>query len=402
MAASRGEHARVTNGTLIHNRYEVLGEIGCGNFSKVYACRDNKADRSNDVCALKLLKKEYCHDAKFENEILRALTSQISSGTEKVLTLNDHFYWNRFPCFVFPIMGGSLRTRRLGVERGLVSMDELRKLSIDMLTGLSFLHFKVNMIHTDLKPDNILLDTVLTSKDGLGDGWTIADFGSASFYRPEKLDVDLISTRPYRAPEVVMGSQWFYPTDMWSLGCILFEVYTGYKLFEATDDGSHLIQMEMRLGPLPPSLSQRARNSRKYFDARGSLLRRASDGTRIPRVSEVLASEPALCDLIMAMLRYEPERRIRADDALNHPFIIGAKKSPSPGRIVSVPVRSHLSPLSNNAAKKVSAEYAGFADVTPSLSSVPKGIDMSMGRVDPSRLPAAGKITRQVRPTRLW
>eukprot|EP00658_Telonema_sp_P-2_P026900 TRINITY_DN2089_c0_g1_i6.p1 TRINITY_DN2089_c0_g1~~TRINITY_DN2089_c0_g1_i6.p1 ORF type:complete len:104 (+),score=15.70 TRINITY_DN2089_c0_g1_i6:275-586(+) len=103
----------------------------------------------------------------------------------------------------------------------------------------------------------------------------------------------------------------------------------------------------------------------------------------------------------MAMLRYEPERRIRADDALNHPFIIGAKKSPSPAR-VSVPVRSHLSPLSNNAAKKVLVEYADYAEVTPSMPSVPKGMDMSMGRVDPSRLPAAGKITRQVRPTRLW
>jgi serine/threonine protein kinase len=401
MAASRGEHARVTNGTLIHSRYEVLGEIGCGNFSKVYACRDTKAEgERDDVVALKLLKKEYCHDAKFENEILRALKAHTSDGSEKVLTLNEHFYWNRFPCFVFPIMGGNLRTRRLGVGRGYVSMEELRRLSVDMLSGLSFLHFRVGMVHTDLKPDNILLDSVLVSKEGLGDGWTIADFGSASFYKPEKLDTDLISTRPYRAPEVVMGGQWYYPTDMWSLGCILFEVYTGCKLFDAVDDGGHLAQMEMRLGPLPPSLSQRARNSRKYFDARGSLLRRAPDSTRLPRISEELSSEPALCDLIMAMLRYEPERRIRADDALHHPFIVGSKKSPSPARR-SVPVRSHLTPLNNNAAKKFVIECADYdASPTPSLASIQKSVDI--GRVDPSRLPAAGKVTRQLRPTRLW
>lgn len=390
MAASRGEHARVTNGTLIQH-YEVLGEIGCGNFSKVYACRDTTAaDKSCDIVALKLLKKEYSHDAKFENEILRALGS-----SNKVLNLQDHFYWNRHPCFVFPLKGGSLRTRALGVMRGHVTPLELRALAADMLTALSYLHFDVKLIHTDLKPENILLDSPQPTGKGLGEGYVVADFGSASFYRPEKLDADLISTRPYRAPEVILGCPWYFPVDMWSLGCILFEVYSGHKLFDANDDATHLSQMEMRLGPLPPTLTKGARNSRLFFDDKGALKRRLNDKV-LPRVSEVLDAHPQLCDLIMSMLRYDPERRIQADSAAHHPFVsavdFAVKKGLSPGRIAAS--RSLLTPLSSNVVLE-------SANTPPPSTSVPKTVERAP-KTDPSRLPAAGRVTREIRSTRLW
>eukprot|EP01060_Flectonema_neradi_P012515 TRINITY_DN19315_c0_g1_i1.p1 TRINITY_DN19315_c0_g1~~TRINITY_DN19315_c0_g1_i1.p1 ORF type:complete len:286 (+),score=36.14 TRINITY_DN19315_c0_g1_i1:363-1220(+) len=176
------------------------------------------------------------------------------------------------------------------------------------------------MIHTDLKPENILLDddTTAQSKASLGGGWTIVDLGSASFYT-DKQDADLISTRPYRAPEVVLGCGWSYAADMWSLGCIIYELFTGRTLFEVSTDSQHLIQMERRLGPIPRWLQDTANPKARmqYFDNDGTL--RGSAGFH-PLADDL--RDPQLVDLVRKLLHYDPVVRIRADEVCHHPFIL--------------------------------------------------------------------------------
>ena len=222
MSRSIGEHVRCPEGTLINGRFKVVREIGCGNFAKVYKCTDVQHPNSTPV-AVKILKKEYAADAAFEADILKALNAKDSRG-HKVVRMLDQFTWSRCPCFVFALRGASLRSRKFGVSRGHVSLDDVRKFSKEMMVTLAFLHHDVRMVHTDLKPENILIDDehLPSTSSGIGTGWTIADFGSASFYNPAKPDQDLISTRPYRAPEVVLGMPWSPKADVFSMGCIFF------------------------------------------------------------------------------------------------------------------------------------------------------------------------------------
>lgn len=94
----------------------------------------------------------------------------------------------------------------------------------------------------------------------------LIDFGSATFEAHHHSAV--ISTRHYRAPEVILGLGWTYPCDLWSIGCILVELYTGQALFQTHENLEHLAMMNTVLGPIPESMIHRAdQYSQKYFTA---------------------------------------------------------------------------------------------------------------------------------------
>jgi serine/threonine protein kinase len=360
MSRSVGEHIRCPEGTVINGRFKVLKEIGCGNFAKVYKCTDVQHPNATPV-AVKILKKEYAADAAFEADILKALGAKDSRG-HKVVRMLDQFVWSRCPCFVFTLRGAALRARKLGVARGHVSMDELRRFTRQMLETLAFLHQDVRMVHTDLKPENILIDDeVLPNPSaGIGSGWTIADFGSASFFNPAKPDSDLISTRPYRAPEVVLSLPWSTKADIFSMGCIIFEVYYGARLFEVNEDGDHLTMFERRVSKVPLALSRQSKHFRRFFDPNGALIS-ATSGYATARSSSVpstqvgsrhlseVVPEAELRDLLMMMLDLDPSRRASAQDCLRHSFVTGAAFS---GAISPLRAQMERMSLSEQAADK--------------------------------------------------
>ena len=121
------------------------------------------------------------------------------------------------------------------------------------------------MIHTDLKPENILLchneyqtftynrkiPSASTSNSNrqasqrkvlLDTEIRLIDFGSATFQ--DEYHSSVVSTRHYRAPEIILGLGWSYPCDIWSIGCILVEFFTGDALFQTHDNLEHLAMME--------------------------------------------------------------------------------------------------------------------------------------------------------------
>lgn len=122
----------------------------------------------------------------------------------------------------------------------------------------------LNLIHTDLKPENILLcnqeyqtftysrtipsSSTLTNRRAvhrkvlLDTEIRLIDFGSATFQ--DEYHSSVVSTRHYRAPEIILGLGWSFPCDIWSIGCILVEFYTGDALFQTHDNLEHLAMME--------------------------------------------------------------------------------------------------------------------------------------------------------------
>jgi dual-specificity kinase len=125
------------------------------------------------------------------------------------------------------------------------------------------------LIHTDLKPENILLvnngyqtyqynrvipsSSTTTQRQGrtrrvlLDTDIRLIDFGSATF--DEEYHSSVVSTRHYRAPEIILGLGWSFPCDIWSIGCILVEFYTGDALFQTHDNLEHLAMMQAVCGP---------------------------------------------------------------------------------------------------------------------------------------------------------
>jgi len=305
-------------GDMIGKRYRVQEEVGAGNFAKVVRAEDTGQDKPKGerVVALKMLKPDYAKDAEFELEVLQCVTKRDPRQQKGVCWMLDQFEFQGMPCFVFRLHGPTLKSRRLGSPHATPQL--LSKLARRLASALRFLHFECSMVHTDLKPENILV-TDPGDRSPIGEDWTVCDLGSASFYGPSP-DQDLISTRPYRSPEILVTAPWAYGADMWSFGCIMYEVAKGRKLFDATDDGSHLHQMQGRLGPPPRWLGQTLRKPECLFDKAGGLHHAPRPGELRPIQSE-LQSMPELADLIIQSCLYDPAGRLRADEALHHPFL---------------------------------------------------------------------------------
>jgi serine/threonine protein kinase len=331
--ATSGAHASAPPGTLIANRYEVVKQAGTGNFARVFECVDR---RTGLPVAVKLLKRGYERDADFECDILKAINKHDVTEAQNCVKLIEKTTWNGIATIVFNLKGAPLRNSSFPFESRAVA-----RLAADIGNALDFLHFSVRAVHTDLKPENILAELPDSKYEAK---WSICDLGSASFYT-SRLDTDLITTRPYRAPEVVLNKGWSYPADTWSLGCILYEVRTGRKLFDCHTDADHLAMMEQRLGAIPGHYS------------------RSRPTTRFKLLKDELAHEdPEYLDLLFSLLHYDPARRIKCRDVATHPYVTKRliKREAAPIRREAAPISRSSSTVS--VASAVSSRSSSAAD----------------------------------------
>lgn len=132
------------------------------------------------------------------------------------------------------------------------------------------------LIHTDLKPENLLLAKPLIEEYAAGrNNASSSRTSSNSYYLPQNTEIRMIDmgnstfecsyhsriigTRHYRAPEVLLELGWSFPSDIWAIGCILMEFYTGEVLFHPHDDLEHLGMIEYVLGPISERMVLRSK-----------------------------------------------------------------------------------------------------------------------------------------------
>ena len=226
-------------------------------------------------------------------------------------------------------------------------MLQVRQIAYELCQAIRFMHDN-RLTHTDLKPENILFydsghDLVYDPKRKQdlrllrNPEIRLIDFGSATFDHEHHSTI--VSTRHYRAPEVILELGWSAPCDVWSVGCIVFELATGITLFQTHDNREHLAMMERILGPLPVRMAMKSRT--KYFsskswrlawDEKSSAGRYVRENCKpleryIPKRANggELDDWRDMLDLVAKMLIYEPQRRLSMAEALRHAFFAPMK-----------------------------------------------------------------------------
>jgi serine/threonine protein kinase len=220
-------------------RYEILAEAGHGSMGNVYKARDRE---TGETVALKLLKPEIASDQammdRFKNELLFA---------RKITHKNvcRVYEFNRAAGVAYTSMefveGESLRSvlNRFGGLPLRKSID----LSLQICSGLKEAHAQ-GIVHRDLKPENVMVDSQGNVK--------IMDFGIArSMEAVTRLTGTMVGTPAYMAPEQVSGKPVDYRTDIYSLGLMLYEMFTGAPAFVA-DNPIAIAMKQMRDTPIPP------------------------------------------------------------------------------------------------------------------------------------------------------
>jgi len=159
----------------------------------------------------------------------------------------------------------------------------------------------------------------------------ICDVGNACWFNHHFSTI--IQTRQYRAPEVLLGINYNESSDIWSLGCMVFELATGDFLFEPrkgdtySKNDDHLAQIIELVGKMPKNFALSGSNSMKYFNKNGKLkrIRKLQYYPLIKILTEKYnfkeKEAKALSDFIMPMLEYYPNKRITARELLRHPWL---------------------------------------------------------------------------------
>ena len=204
------------------------------------------------------------------------------------------------------------------------SLKMIRRFTRQMLSSLVLLNGK-KVIHCDLKPENILLAHPVHTEI------KVIDFGS-SCLENEKV-YTYIQSRFYRSPEVILGMSYGMPIDMWSVGCILAELYTGYPIFPGENEQEQLACIMEVFGPPEKHLIEKSTRKKLFFDSLGkprltvsSKGRRRRPSTKDLR-SALKCDDEAFLDFITRCLRWDPNRRITPQDAMNHEFVTGQRFS---------------------------------------------------------------------------
>ncbi|PSR82141.1 putative serine protein kinase [Coniella lustricola] len=391
-----GYHPVVLGDVFNDGQYKIVRKLGDGSFSTVWLVRDSK---NNRYVALKILVSEISrstNEPQILHDIAKVTKTGVSNDSRHVTQLLDEFEHQgpngHHKCLVFEPMGPTVnsmveelpqfkpRTFNMTVRYPPKMAKSILKQS---LQGLAFLH-GLGIAHGDFQPGNMLFPLrKIDSKpeaelqqntsgdswesipvpveriDGKKDEWAppylyisqplvrfanyspgfkikLSDMGAAYYFSdPPKEPVTPSGLRP---PELVLSGVVHKSLDVWSFGCLIFELLTGWPLFLASEDDEHILNFIERLGPLPDELFEHWKTSSLYFTPERKLFncevgRQPEEGSPLMLEQQSMeayfdeakpdldaAEAKQVKALIRRVLQYEPANRPSASDLLLDPW----------------------------------------------------------------------------------
>lgn len=316
----RGDYSIIMGDHLAY-RYEIVDVLGKGSFGQVVRCIDHK---TGGLVAVKIIrnKKRFHQQALVEVNILKKLREWDPKNNHSMVNFTHSFYFRGHLCISTELLDMNLyEFIKSNSFRGF-SIKLIRRFTKQMLSSLVILK-QHKVIHCDLKPENILLRHPLHSEI------KVIDFGSSCFEN-EKV-YTYIQSRFYRSPEVILGMTYGLPIDMWSLGCILAELYTGVPIFPGENEQEQLACIMEVFGPPEKHLIEKSTRKKLFFDSMGKPRLTVSTKGRRRRPSSktlqqaIKCDDEAFLDFLARCLRWDPDRRLKPEEAIRHEFISGLK-----------------------------------------------------------------------------
>ena len=337
-------HIIVREGEFITPRYQIRSLLGQGTFGKVVQCYDRKLGKNVAIKVIRAVQK-YRDASQIEIRVLQCLRQHDPLNRYQCVQLLESFDFRNHICIVFDLLDCSVFDFLKNNKFQPFPCRDIWLFAKQLLRSVAYMH-RLSLIHTDLKPENVLLvdassDVASTSRRSNARKKRVLrsaeirliDFGSATF--SNEYHSGVVSTRHYRAPEIILGMGWSFPCDVWSLGCILVEFYTGEALFQTHDNLEHLAMMEMVLGKLPDDYRRKAETYKPEYFYHGRLDYPRPDTSKQSRrfvqsmkpLQDIVASPPAYAkhhhafvSLLRRLLEFDPAKRITVEEALSHPY----------------------------------------------------------------------------------
>ncbi|KAK2591376.1 dual specificity protein kinase kns1, partial [Conoideocrella luteorostrata] len=351
-------HIILVPGQHITKQYRVEKLLGQGTFGKVVQAYDLM---HNEHVALKVVRsnQKYRYAAYVEARVLQTLQNHDPGNKYGCIHSKDVFDYKGHICIAMDLLSLSVYDFLRRNQFAPFPNSHIQSIAHQLLTSVAYLH-DLRLIHTDLKPENILLRDASyqslpysgkipstssnTSRTGtqrrvlLNTEICVIDFGSSTF--EAEYHSSVVSTRHYRAPEIILGIGWSYPCDIWSIACILVELFTGDLLFGTHDNREHLAMMEVVCGcKVDYSLIRQANGRSKTSNAGNAsyfkrlrlnypvdaTTRSSKRGVKaMKKLSDVIPSTndflTGFLELLQKMLMFDPKKRITARQALRHPW----------------------------------------------------------------------------------
>ncbi|XP_067632842.1 serine/threonine-protein kinase nekl-2 [Eurosta solidaginis] len=216
---------------------QLIRVLGEGGFGRAYLCKTNDPSNQHYVCVKSIRIRQPNAEMKMLMQEIYII-SQLKHPNI-VRFIRSFVYLNSLNIVMEFAANGTIRDviSTHNNHRPCIPRKIFISLMYGILLGLEYLHIR-HVIHRDLKPENILLDSANRIK--------IADFGISTIHTTDKPLHGLIGTYLYMAPEVMRGEKYEFKSDIWSLGCILYEMCIGTNPFSHAQNLPHLKYMIQR------------------------------------------------------------------------------------------------------------------------------------------------------------
>uniref|UniRef100_A0A3Q3X3J1 non-specific serine/threonine protein kinase n=1 Tax=Mola mola TaxID=94237 RepID=A0A3Q3X3J1_MOLML len=330
------------------NSYEVLEFLGRGTFGQVAKCWKRG---TNEIVAIKILKNHpsYARQGQIEVSILSRLSTENADEFNFVRSY-ECFQHKNHTCLVFEMLEQNLYDFLKHSKFSPLLLKCIRPVLQQVATALMKLK-SLGLIHADLKPENIMLVDPLRQPYRV----KVIDFGSAS-HVSKAVCSTYLQSRYYRAPEIILGLPFCEAIDMWSLGCVIAELFLGWPLYPGASEYDQIRYISQTQGlPAEYLLSAGTKTSRffnrgpdssyplwrlktpaeheaemgiKSKEARKYIFNCLDDMMQVNMTSlegtDILAEKAdrrEFIDLLKKMLTLDSDKRITPLKTLSHPFV---------------------------------------------------------------------------------